>query len=164
MFFVIIHIYFIYSSFLKEYSRNKIGEDALKAILTISKKYTSDTFDNISIKNSYENFLPSNSDVYLEYKKNILLLLNKMMEEGIIKKGGLGSDIIEEIMFIMENTEKKKEMTSTKEDFKNEINNFMRIANEKGFEGKLWKNKNIILADFIFVDWMKLFKKVCIDF
>lgn len=82
-----------------------------------------------------------------------------MMNEGVIKKGGDGSEIIEEIMFIMREMEKKKDIFEIEEDLMKEANDFVKIGKEKGFEEKLWKNKNVIISSFIFFEWRELCKE-----
>lgn len=84
------------------------------------------------------------------------------MKEEIIKKVEDGSEMIEEILFISEMI-KKKYMIKMKGDVINIINSFINTGKDKGFEGKLYKNKNDILSEEIYINWIELFNKdVCI--
>lgn len=114
------------------------------------------------IKNSYKDILPSCNKYSYEKKKNIIILFKEILKEGIVKKGDYGSDIIEEMIHIIEKIVKKKNILNIKEDIVNEYKDFVIIAKEKGFEGKLYNNKYEILAEDIYLDWIALFKEVYI--
>lgn len=101
--------------------------------------------------------LPSNKNYSDEDKKFIYILFKEILREGVIKKGEHGSEIIEEILLIGEMTNRKKDIINMKENVMNYINDLIRIAKEKGFEGENVKNKNKIILDFIFFEW----KHVC---
>lgn len=70
----------------------------MKAILTIANKYPVDVINSDSIKSSFYNVLHSNNHYSEENIKYIYILLKEMVKEGIIKKGGDGSEIIEELL------------------------------------------------------------------
>lgn len=132
----------------------------MKAIITIAKKCPSDIMDCYSIKNSYKCILPSLSNYSCEEKKIVLILFKEMIKEGLINKGE-GLELVEEMIFIIEEMERKKNIINLEEELLNEYQNFVRFAREKGFEGKLFKNKNEILASFLFTDWKVLCEEVC---
>lgn len=146
-------------------SKKKIEKDIIDTIVTITKKYSSDVINTDVIKDSYKMIIPSNK-VYTDEKKMIVfILIKEMIKKGAIKKGEYGSEIVEEILFIGEMINKKKSIIKIKKELLNEIDEFILIANENGFEKKLWKNKNEILAEDIYTDWMILCKNnVCIIF
>lgn len=148
--------------FFKECPNNKIIEDSIKVIVTIAKKYTYDVMNDDYIKNSYKDILPSCNKYNYEKKKIIIILFKEILKEGIIKKGDYGTDIIEELMYIIEEIVKKKNILNLKEDIVNEGKEFVIIAKEKGFEGKLYDNKYEILAEDIYLDWIALFEEVYI--
>lgn len=85
-----------------------------------------------------------------------------MLKENIIKKGEYGSEVMEEVLYIVEMINKKKDIINLDEDVINIVNNFITIAKEKGFEGKVLKNKNRIIGEDIYIDWIELCKEVCI--
>lgn len=87
------------------------------------------------------------------------------MKEETIKHGEYGSRIIEELMFIEDKLEKRKNIFDINKYLNDEGIDFVRIAKEKGFKKKPWKNKNEITTDFLFIDWKELCKdKVCFCF
>lgn len=132
------------------------------AIIVIAKKYPLDVISCDRIKNSYNDILPSNTSYSNEQKKYVYFLFQEMIKEGIIKKGGYGSEIIEEMLFINEELKRKKDITNLDEKYLKIVNDFTVFAKEKEFEEKLWKNKNDILSDFIYYEWNALCKDVCI--
>lgn len=84
-----------------------------------------------------------------------------MLKEDIIKKEESGSEEIADMIFIGGEMKKKRNILNISEDLINVVNEFIRIAKEKGFEENSCKNKDRILADFIFVDWKELCLGVC---
>lgn len=104
------------------------------------------------LKNSYLCILPSDERYSFEEKKIIIKLFKEIVKEGIIKKGESGSEIIDEIIFVIEEMEKRKDVINLKEELKNENKEFVCFAKEKGFEGKLLENKNRIISDFILTE------------
>lgn len=155
----------IYYSFPKTYSGSTLSEDAIKAIVSIGKKCPSDIMNCDKIKYSYKDILPSNNYYSHKKKKNIFILFKEIVKEGIFKKGDYGSNIIEEILFIGEEMERRKEQCKINQDLVNEAINFVRISKEKGFEEVNDENINEIKFDFVCYEWKELCKKeVCIIF
>lgn len=147
---------------MKKYPKCNINEDAIKAIITIGKKYPTDLLANSFINNDYEHILPSNTSYSYEEKKYIFIFYKEMVKEGIIKKGEYKSDIIETMMFIEEELENKKDLLKLEEDFLNEAKDFVKVAKEKGFEKDPKEKKNKIIVEFLFAEWKELCKEVFI--
>lgn len=156
MFLIFVNSKLFFISFIKEYTGSKVSEDSIKAIIIIGKRYTSDIMNNDDIKESYCSILPSNDRYSYEQKESIIILFKEMMKEGVIKKGGNGSEIIEEMLFILKEMEKKKDIIMIEEEMMKEADDFVLIAKEKGFKENLYKNKNNIIGEVILIDWKEL--------
>lgn len=89
----------------------------------------------------------------------ICIYFKELIKVWIIKKGGEGLEKIEEMIFIGEMIKKKKDIIIVKKESLNEINDFIIIATEKGFEEKLWKNKNEVIPEVINTHWLELYKE-----
>lgn len=154
--------FFICFSFFKNYSKTEISEDSRRVLIIIIKKYPLDLLNNNKVKDIYKDLLSSKNEYSYEQKENVFILFKELIKEEIIKKKELGSEIIERIMFAVEEMKKKKDGMMMKEEFINEANDFIKIAKEKGFEEDYLKNKNVIIIDYIFYEWKELLKDVFI--
>lgn len=158
------YIYFIFYFFLKNNNTSKINEEARLLLLLLIKKDSSIMMNNELICNNYNNILSSENYFSFDKKINIFIFFKEIIKEEIIKRGEFCSELIEEMIFLGEEIKKKKEIMNVKEELINEINDYLRIAKEKGFEGKIWENKNEKVVNYIFCEWKEICKEVLFSF
>lgn len=121
--------------------------------------------NNDIVKGSYENIISLNNDYSSQKKKSIFKLFNGMVKEGIIRKEGLGSELVEEMLFIGEEMERNKDFFNVSEDLIEVANDFVKFAKEKDFGEENFEKKSILISYFIFNEWRVLCKEeVCIVF
>lgn len=148
----------------KNNCENKIGEDALRTVVIITKNFPLDALNSYEyeLKSSYKLIFPSSFDSSYEKKKKIILLIKEMIIQGVIKKGECGSDIVEKIMILGKNIIKKKDTLKPKEEFIEEFEDFERHAKKEGFKEENMKNDSSLLSECVFLGWIELFKDVCL--
>lgn len=149
---------FIIHLLLKDYYKSKISEEARKLLLILIKNDSSCLLNDELICYNYYNILSSEIFFTCDKKNTIFHLFEEIVKEGIIKKGENGSEIVEEMIFIGEEMNKKKDVVNLTKELINKVNIFTKISKEKGFEVKPLKNKNKKIASFIFNDWKKICK------
>lgn len=98
---------------------------------------------------------------FLIKKKIILLLFIEMIKEGVIKKGGVGSNIVEKIIF---EGEVIKEfygiIINKREDEIKNISSFLNIQRKRDFQENILKKKMKQLEVFFLMDGKSLVKKM----
>lgn len=144
---------------MKAFIKGKIKEDGTKVMVAISKKYPSEVLNNDYLNQCFVSIFPHSGSFSSEEKICYFSIFKEILKEVNIEKGQSGTEIIEELLFIGELMEKKKDVLCIEEELMNEANNFVRIAKEKGFEGKLWKKKNLIVKECMLIDWIELCKE-----
>lgn len=138
-------------------------EKIIKIIIIVAKKVPTNVIDYYEIKTSSKQILPSYNEYNFEDKRNIFILFREMINEGIIKKGEKGSELIEEILFIGELMIKKKDIIKIKKEYVDTVNNYTVIAKKKGFKEVYKSDKVKLLANFLFYEWVELCEvEVCI--
>lgn len=149
---------FIIHLFLKDYYKSKISEEAKKLLLIFIRNDSSCLLNDELICYNYYSILSSEIFFSCDKKSSIFHLFEEIVKEGIIKNGEDGSEIVEEMIFIGEEMNKKKDVINITKELINKVNIFIKISKEKGFEVKPLKNKNEKIACFIFNDWKKICK------
>lgn len=120
--------------------------------------------NNFNIKYGYKDILLSNNEYSYKQKMSIFILFKEMLKEGVIKKGGSGSEIIEEISIIGEEMKRIRDIFFITEDLFNTIDDFNSLVKEKGFKEKNLEDKNKIITDYVYKGWKEICKEVCFTF
>lgn len=129
---------------------------SLKTTDLITKKYAYEIMSCDCIKDSYKDILPSNNILFNQHKKYSYSLFKDMIKEGIKKKEEYGMERIEEILIVAEIINKKKDIINIEGSIISFVNDFIKIAKEKGFEIILDMNNNNMFAEYIYSKWMEV--------
>lgn len=158
--FIIINYFLYYFSLLKKCDNDERRDEAIKVIITIARKYPSEVFEKDRMRSSSFNIQFSREYYSDKETMNVILLFKEMIKEGVINKGGYGSEIIEEIFYFGEMIKNTYGIIlNKKEDIYNISDDFIEIAKEKGFGGAFFKEKYEILADFLITGWKEMCKE-----
>lgn len=82
-----------------------------------------------------------------------------MIKEGILKKEGKGSKIIERIYFVVKETMKKKEIIKIEEDLIHSIKDFINTSKEKGLNKEYFDDNYYVIFNYLSDEWKKLLEK-----
>lgn len=115
------------------------------------------------IRNCNKNIIKSN-DVYpITDKNSVILLFKEMLKEEIIKKGEIGSELIEEMMIIVEEMVESEKINGINAKYILTFKEFIEVAKEKGFTFNVLKYKDIIKRIIVNL-WRRSCKEnVCFD-
>lgn len=111
------------------------------------------------IRTNNTSVLPSDLSNNNKQKVIIFCLFKEMIKEGAAKKGGPGSELIEEMMVIGEEMVKKSNIINIDNNLIKAINEFVKIAKENGFKEDD-KYKKIIITDIIVYKWLEFCEEV----
>lgn len=159
MIFLIMDNLFIIFFDLKALDEGKIKEDALKVLVAAAKKHPYEVLNDYFLNSVIPLSLPLDFMFSSKEKTCFFNIFKEILKKGDIKKGQSGTEIMEELLFVGEKMEKKKNIIKVEEELLNEVIDFVKVSKEKGLEGRLWKNKNVIAAEYYYIDWMGLCKE-----
>lgn len=115
-----------------------------------------------SLMQSYEYLLLSHEEYNFE-RIMILRLFKEIIREEAIKKGGNGSNIIEELLLLCSETNLKSGILTLSKEYVEEIKEFIELAKEKGFNTNSVDCRSGIYAECLYIAWRDfIVKKVCV--
>lgn len=131
-------------------------------MIAIAKNHPYDILECENTFSFYSSIFYFKCNYFSEQTKNVYLFFKELMNLNIIKEKEEGSDTIEELMILEEETENYEDIINISQDFYKALKDFVRVAKEKGFRRDNIEDENTYISNFVYIVWKEFCKEsVC---